>query len=91
MPEKSIKLDITIQWESPVNLHGILYCKLRSQKPELTYPSISVEELLMAVGSYSFDAHGIKYNHVCGKITAYQHKRPDAFGGQQLTIDQTCG
>ena len=41
-------------------------------------------------GCYSvmFEAHGIKYNQVCGKIIAYQDETPDAFRGQQLSIDQ---
>ena len=38
--------------------------------------------------SSMFDIHGIKYNQVCGKIIAYQDESPDAFRGQQQSIDQ---
>ena len=34
-----------------------------------------------------FSTHSIKYNQVCGKIVAYQDKTPDAFRGQQLSIE----
>ena len=37
--------------------------------------------------STMFSTHGIKYNQVCGKIIAYQDKSPDAFRGQQLSVD----
>ena len=37
--------------------------------------------------STMFSVNGIKYNQVCGKIIAYQNKSPDAFRGQQLSID----
>ena len=30
------------------------------------------------------------YNQVCGKIIGYQDKTPDAFHGQQNSIDQAC-
>ena len=34
--------------------------------------------------SVMFDAHGIEYSQVCGKIIAYQDASPDAFGGNFL-------
>ena len=41
--------------------------------------------------SATFDLHGIRYTHVCGKIIGYQQKSPDAFGpyynNRRLTID----
>ena len=41
--------------------------------------------------SATFDLHGIRYTHVCGKIIGYQQKTPDAFGqyygNRGLTID----
>ena len=37
--------------------------------------------------STMFSAHGFKYNQVCGKIIVYQDKTPDAFSGQQNSID----
>ena len=36
-----------------------------------------------------FDVNGIRYNQVCGKIIGYQNKTPDAFRGQQNSIDQS--
>ena len=38
--------------------------------------------------STMFDTHGVMYSHVCGKIITYQHKTPDGFRGQQLSIDE---
>ena len=35
-----------------------------------------------------FHIHRVKYNQVCGKIIAYQDKSPDAFRGQQRSVDQ---
>ena len=41
--------------------------------------------------SATFNLHGIRYTHVCGKIIGYQQKTPDAFGpyyhNRRLTID----
>ena len=41
--------------------------------------------------SATFNLHGIRYTHVCGKIIGYQQKTPDAFGryysNHSLTID----
>ena len=41
--------------------------------------------------SASFNLHGIRYTHVCGKIIGYQQKSPDAFvhyyRNRRLTID----
>ena len=41
--------------------------------------------------SATFDLHGIRYTHVCGKIISYQQKTPDAFwlyyNNRGLTID----
>ena len=41
--------------------------------------------------SATFDLHGIRYTHVCGKIIGYQQKTPDAFkpyyNNRSLTID----
>ena len=41
--------------------------------------------------SATFNLHGIRYTHVCGKIIGYQQKTPDAFGpyyyNRSLTID----
>jgi len=41
--------------------------------------------------SATFDLHGIRYTHVCGKIIGYQQKTPDAFSpyyhNRDLTID----
>ena len=41
--------------------------------------------------SATFDLHGIRYTHVCGKIIGYQQKAPDAFwpyyNNRGLTID----
>jgi len=41
--------------------------------------------------STTFDLHGIRYTHVCGKIIGYQQKTPDAFkpyyNNRGLTID----
>ena len=41
--------------------------------------------------SATFDLHGIRYTHVCGKIIGYQQKSPDAFwpyyNNRGLTID----
>ena len=43
--------------------------------------------------SATFNLHGIRYTHVCGKIIGYQQKTPDAFGAyyynRRLTIDDT--
>ena len=43
--------------------------------------------------SATFDLHGIRYTHVCGKIIGYQQKTPDAFwaynNNRGLTIDDT--
>ena len=41
--------------------------------------------------SATFNLHGIRYTHVCGKIIGYQQKSPDAFwpyyNNRRLTID----
>ena len=41
--------------------------------------------------SATFNLHGIRYTHVCGKIIGYQQKTPDAFSpyynNRRLTID----
>ena len=41
--------------------------------------------------SATFNLHGIRYTHLCGKIIGYQQKTPDAFGpyycNRSLTID----
>ena len=41
--------------------------------------------------SATFNLHGIRYTHVCGKIIGYQQKSPDAFdpyySNRRLTID----
>ena len=43
--------------------------------------------------SATFNLHGIRYTHVCGKIIGYQQGSPDAFGpyyhNRGLTIDDT--
>ena len=43
--------------------------------------------------SATFDLHGLRYTHVCGKIIGYQQKTPDAFyhyyNNRGLTIDDT--
>ena len=43
--------------------------------------------------SATFNLHGIRYTHVCGKIIGYQQKTPDAFwpylNNRRLTIDNT--
>ena len=43
--------------------------------------------------SATFNLHGIRYTHVCGKIIGYQQKTPDAFWpyytNRRLTIDDT--
>ena len=43
--------------------------------------------------SATFNLHGIRYTHVCGKIIGYQQKTPDAFWhyhrNRSLTIDDT--
>ena len=43
--------------------------------------------------SATFNLHGIRYTHVCGKIIGYQHMSPNAFYSfyynRRLTIDNT--
>ena len=57
------------------------------QCPPGTRLRTNLPKRLCGVGSYDpgcssvmVDAHGIKYNQVCGKIIAYQDKSTDAFG-----------
>ena len=59
----------------------------------LTTPKRLCTRVTDVVGcsSATFNLHGIRYTHVCGKIVAYQQGTPDAFGpyyySRHLTID----
>ena len=37
--------------------------------------------------STTYQTHGVKYSHVCGRVKGYQDRSPDAFKDSSLTID----